>query len=57
MSITITDTTVDPLLVTDGQSLAAYKGVTVADTSPLSSTGNGFDHAIAKPKSSARTQL
>jgi hypothetical protein len=38
LPITITDTTTNPLLVTDGQSLAAYKGVTVADTNTLSST-------------------
>jgi hypothetical protein len=38
MSVTISDKTTNPLLVTDGQSLAAYKGVTVADTSPLSNT-------------------
>ncbi len=38
MAITITDKTTNPLLVTDGQSLAAFKGVTVADSSPLSNT-------------------
>lgn len=38
MSITITDTTSDPLLVTSGQPLAAFKAITVADTSPLSNT-------------------
>jgi hypothetical protein len=38
MSITIADTTVDPLLVTDGQSRAAFKGVTVGDSSPSSNT-------------------
>jgi hypothetical protein len=46
MSITITDTTVDPLLVPDSQSLAAFIGVTVANTNTLSSTetvsGDGF---------------
>jgi hypothetical protein len=38
MPVTITDKTVNPLLVTDGQSLTAYKGVTVTDTNPLSTT-------------------
>lgn len=38
MTITINDKTIDPLLVTDGTSIPAYKGVTVTDTSPLSST-------------------
>jgi hypothetical protein len=38
MSITITDDTTNPVLVTEGQSLAAFKGVTAADSSPLSNT-------------------
>ena len=38
MSVTIGDKTTNPLLVTDGQSLAAYTGVTVTDTNPLSNT-------------------
>jgi hypothetical protein len=38
MALTIGGKTVDPLLVTDGQSLAPYKGVTVADTGSLAST-------------------
>ena len=38
MSITVGDSTFDPLLVTDGQSVDAFKGVTVADTDTLSNT-------------------
>jgi hypothetical protein len=38
MSVTINDKTINPTLVTDGQSLTAYKGVTVTDTNPLSNT-------------------
>ena len=38
MAITITDKTADPLIVAEGQPVAAYEGVTVADTNPLSST-------------------
>jgi hypothetical protein len=40
MAITITDVTTNPLLVTDGQSLAAFKGATVADTNTLSDIEN-----------------
>jgi hypothetical protein len=36
--ITITDKTVDSVLITDDQSLVAYNGVTVADTSTVSDT-------------------
>ena len=38
MAITITDKTADPLIVAEGQPVAAYEGVTVADTNPLDST-------------------
>jgi hypothetical protein len=38
MSVTISDKTTNPLLVTGDQSLAAYRGVTVADTNLLSDT-------------------
>ena len=38
MAITINDTTTDPVLATDGQSINPFKAVTVADTAPLSST-------------------
>ena len=38
MSITITDNTANPLIVAEGQPVAAYQGVTVADTNPLDST-------------------
>ncbi len=38
MTVTITDKTVDPVLVTEGQSLNAFKGVTIADSNILSST-------------------
>ena len=51
MSVTISDETTNPLLVTDGQSLAAYKGVSVADNNPLDGHGNGFDHAVANSQS------
>jgi hypothetical protein len=38
MPITITDTVVNPLIVAEGQPVAAYEGATVADTNPLDST-------------------
>jgi hypothetical protein len=38
VAITITDKTTDPLIVAEGQPVAAYEGVTVADTNPLDST-------------------
>jgi hypothetical protein len=38
VAITITDKTADPLIVAEGQPVAAYEGVTVADTNPLDST-------------------
>ena len=38
MAVTIKDTTTDPVLATDGQSINPFKAVTVADTAPLSRT-------------------
>jgi hypothetical protein len=38
MTVTITDKTVDPLLLADGQSVTTFKGITVTDTAALSNT-------------------
>lgn len=37
MALTISDTTTDPVLATDGQSINPFKAITVADTAPLNS--------------------
>src|SRR4051794_34503904 len=42
MSITFNDKTVNPILLTQGTSVAAYKGVTVSDTGALGSAEKVF---------------